>query len=69
MAVSNFPVNFYADGINFVDAGVAKITWEKTSESIIDVDCWPPEVLTRNSFIHYVKQLFCMHKLCSFLCT
>ena len=41
---SNFPVNFYADEIDFDAGGVAKITCENTSENIVDVDCWPNEV-------------------------
>ena len=47
---NNFPVNLYADEINFDVGGVAKITCENTSENIVDVDCWPPEVTTWNRY-------------------
>ena len=52
---SNFPVNFYADEINFDADGVAKLTCENTSENIVDVDPWPNEVATWNSYIRHIK--------------
>ena len=45
-AITNFPVNFYADEIEFNTDGVAMIKWcEKASEPSIDVNCWPYQVI------------------------
>ena len=44
MDISNFPVNFYEGDVSFDAGGVAKITCEKSSESIFDVNCCPSEV-------------------------
>ena len=43
--ISNFPVNFYADEIEFDVGGVAMITCEETSEeATIIVKCRPYQV-------------------------
>ena len=41
---NNFAVNYFAGEIEFDADGVAKLTCEKTAESMIDVECWPHQV-------------------------
>ena len=42
--ITNFPVNYYADEIEFDTDGIAMITCERASEATIDVICWPYQV-------------------------
>ena len=42
--INDFPVDFYAGEIDFDAGGVAMITCEKASDTMIDVNCWSYEV-------------------------